>query len=123
MNLLRFTAKRWEREFQCSRYSLQDDAHSGRPSTSITQENIETVHQLDFLYHGLDETTGISHGSKESALHDHLHMSKECARWMSRISRNEGKKVTNSYALFTRYNHGEEIEDMIHIDYNMAQQK
>ena len=49
-------------------------------------------------------------------------MSKVCARWKSRISRNEGKKVTNRYALFTRYNHSPEIEDIIHIDYSMAQQ-
>lgn len=105
------TVKRWAREFQCGRESLQDDARSGRPSTSITQENIETVHQLvlnnrRIKVHEIEETTGISYGSIESILHEHLHMSKVCARWVPKMLTAEMKesRVTNSYALLTRYN-------------------
>ena len=40
------TIKRWVKEFQRGRESLEDDPRPGRPSTSTNEENIETVHQL-----------------------------------------------------------------------------
>ena len=39
------TGKLWAREFQCGRPSLQDYTRSGRPSASMTKENVETLHQ------------------------------------------------------------------------------
>ena len=81
------TIKRWVKEFQRGRESLEDDPRSGRPTTSTSPENIEKVHKLVIenrrisLYE-LEEATGISYGSIHNILHDELHMSKVCARWV-----------------------------------------
>ena len=62
------TIKRWVKEFQRGRESLEDDPRSGRPTTSTSPENIEKVHKLVIenrrisLYE-LEEATGISYGS------------------------------------------------------------
>ena len=40
------TIKRWVKEFQRGRESLEDDPRSGRPTTSTSPENIEKVHKL-----------------------------------------------------------------------------
>ena len=69
------TIKRWVKEFQRGRESLEDDPRSGRPTTSTSPENIEKVHKLVIenrrisLYE-LEEATGISYGSIHSILHD-----------------------------------------------------
>ena len=58
------TIKRWVKEFQRGRESLEDDPRSGRPTTSTSPENIEKVHKLVIenrrisLYE-LEEATGI----------------------------------------------------------------
>ena len=67
------TVKMWAIEFQCSRQGIQDGARSRRLSTSITQENIETMHQIVLNNRRirvclLEETTGISYGSIQRIL-------------------------------------------------------
>ncbi|XP_048259394.1 histone-lysine N-methyltransferase SETMAR-like [Haliotis rufescens] len=105
------TIKRWVKEFQRGRESLEDDARSGRPSTSTSPENIDTVHKLVMVnrritLHELEETTGLSYGSIHNIIHGKLHMSKVCARWVSRMLTDDMKlsRVTISGALLTRYN-------------------
>ena len=105
------TIKRWVKEFQRGRESLEDDPRSGRPSTSTSTEMVDKVHTLVMknrrisLYE-LEEATGISYGSINSILHDKLHMSKVCARWVPRMLSVEMKqsRVTISGAMLTRYN-------------------
>ena len=81
--------KRWAKEFQHSKKSL-DDPRSGWPTTSTSPENIEIVQQLmnenrRITLYELEEATGISYGSIHSILHDKLHMSKVCVRWVLRM--------------------------------------
>ena len=70
----------------------QDDQ---QPSTS--PENIEKVHKLVIenrrisLYE-LEEATGISYGSIHNILHDELHMSKVCARWVPKMLSDDMKQ-------------------------------
>ena len=40
------TVKKWTAKFKRGRESLEDDSRSGRPSTAITQENIDCIHQM-----------------------------------------------------------------------------
>ncbi|XP_048253298.1 protein GVQW3-like [Haliotis rufescens] len=105
------TIKRWVKEFQRGRESLEDDARSGRPSTSTSPENIDTVHKLvmenrRITRHELEETTGLSYGSIHNIIHGKLHMSKVCARWVPGMLTDDMKlsRVTISGALLTRYN-------------------
>ena len=55
--------------------------------------------------HELEETTGISNRSIHSILHNKLHMSKVCARWVPKMVADGMKlsRVTISGALLTRY--------------------
>ncbi|XP_048251006.1 histone-lysine N-methyltransferase SETMAR-like [Haliotis rufescens] len=105
------TIKRWVQEFQRGRESLEDDARSGRPSTSTRPENIDTVHKLvmenrRITLHEIEETTGLSYGSIHNITHGKLHMSKVCARWVPRMLTDDMKlsRVTISGDLLTRYN-------------------
>ena len=45
------TIKRWVKEFQQGRESLEDDPRPGRPSTSTNEENKGVIH-VDYLPHG-----------------------------------------------------------------------
>ncbi|XP_048252714.1 protein GVQW3-like [Haliotis rufescens] len=101
------TIKRWVKEFQRGRGSLEDDARSGRPSTSTSPENIDTVHKLVMenrciTLHELEETTGLSYRSIHNIIHGKLHMSKVCARWVPRMPTDDMKlsRVTISGALY-----------------------
>ena len=105
------TIKRWVKEFQCGRESLEDDPRSGWQLTSTTEENIETVHRLVMenrciTLHELEEATGLSYGSIHGILHDIFHISKVCARWVPRMLSDDMNqlRVTISGASLTWYN-------------------
>ncbi|XP_067687143.1 histone-lysine N-methyltransferase SETMAR-like [Haliotis asinina] len=55
--------------------------------------------------HELEDATGLSYGSIHSILHDNLHMSKVCARWVPRMLSYDMKlsRVSISGAILTRY--------------------
>ena len=82
------TIKRWVKEFQRGRESLEDDPRSGRPTTSASPENIEKVHKLVIenrrisLYE-LEEATGISYGS----IHTYFMTNSTCPRYVQDGSR------------------------------------
>ncbi|XP_067665195.1 histone-lysine N-methyltransferase SETMAR-like [Haliotis asinina] len=104
------TIKCWVKEFQRGRESLDDEPCPGRPSTSTTQANIDTVDQLvmgnrRITMHELEYATGLPYGSIHNVLHDNLHMSKVCARWVPRMLSDDMKlsRVNISGAKLTHY--------------------
>ena len=75
------------RHFAKEEPSTEDQPRSGRPRTSITNDNIEAVRNLlaDDRHVTVDEISGtlsISHGSAHSILRDSLNMSHVCSVWI-----------------------------------------
>lgn len=67
---------------------------TGCPPTAVTAINIERVRKLveedpRITYEMIEETVGISAPSIHTILHDHLQMSKICARWVPHFLINE----------------------------------
>lgn len=81
---------KWLQRFNTGRESLEDDPRSGRPSTSVTAENVETVEELiekdrRVTIHEIACSTGIAATQVHEIIHRHLHMSKLTARWIPRL--------------------------------------
>ena len=81
------TVARWFRRFSNERDSLEDNPRSGRPLSTITQENIGAVQDLesedphisiDYMADILD----ISHGTIDTILRQHLGLRKMSSRWV-----------------------------------------
>lgn len=86
------TVYRWHSEFKRGRDSAEDDVRSGRPTTSTTDENADTVHDLIMTDRRLTiemmaEILDISFGSVWTIIHEHLDMRKVCAQWVPKILR------------------------------------
>lgn len=84
------TVFRWHREFQRGRKSIEDDKHTGRPTDSVTAENMERVRNFLNEHRKVSITTistnlSLSRTAIFAILHDHLHYRKLCARWVPRI--------------------------------------
>jgi hypothetical protein len=66
-SLSQITVFEWHSCFKHGQVSVEDDKHSGRPSTSKTTENVENIQVLinedcRRTIHELADTTGISYG-------------------------------------------------------------
>jgi hypothetical protein len=80
INSLSWTAIfKWHSCFKVDQVSVEDDEHSGWPSTSKTTENVEKIR--DFIHedcrqtiHELADTTGISYGVCQEILTENLNM-------------------------------------------------
>lgn len=84
------TVVKWHREFRCGRESCEDATRSGRPSTSVTQENIDLVSSMvmqdrRMSVKAMAESAGISIGSAHSILTECLMLHKVSARWVPRM--------------------------------------
>jgi len=97
------TVTRWSNEFLCGRETLEDDLRSGRPSDAVNPSVIAAVEKLirdDRRIKVLEiaRTMQISCGSVETIMHDHLKMSKVCARWVPRklTDHDHARRVTTS---------------------------
>lgn len=80
----------WVNEFRGGRTSTSDEHRTGRSLEASTPEMIEKIHDMVLddprvKVRELVEATGISTGSVISILHEHLHLSKKCARWVPRV--------------------------------------
>ncbi len=75
------TVKNWARDVRCGREQVEDEPRSGRPSTAVTDENIQAVEDI-FMEDRritLDEIAdilGINHERVHHIIHQELEMSK-----------------------------------------------
>ncbi|KAF7236078.1 Protein GVQW3 [Varanus komodoensis] len=84
------TVQKWSSEFKRDRESTEDDPHSGRPVTATTKENVKKIEKLiledaRIKIKTLAEMTNLSVGTIFAIFHDHLNLSKVCARWVPRM--------------------------------------
>lgn len=81
------TICRWYNEFKRGKNSFEDDPRSGRPSTSVTDENIDAVRELvkdnrRITYKEIEATLGIGSSAVRTILHERLALRKVCSRWV-----------------------------------------
>ena len=93
------TVYNWVNEFKRGRTSICDAPCSGRPTEAATPEIIDKVHDIVLTdrrvkMRELVETTGISHGTVISILHEQLGMKKLSARWVPRLLTVDHNRVT-----------------------------
>lgn len=98
------TIARWVADFLRGRETLEDEARSGRPATAVTDENVAKAEQLvkadrRIKVRELETALGVSAAAVMSILHDHLGLSKLCARWVPRLLTREQKEVRSSASL------------------------
>ncbi|XP_045451016.1 histone-lysine N-methyltransferase SETMAR-like [Melitaea cinxia] len=88
---------RWAKEFKLGRTTTEDEHRAGRPSTSLTEDNVKKVKDVVLadqrvtIRHAA-EVTGISYGSVQRILANELHLKKVSARWVPRMLTDEQKK-------------------------------
>ncbi|XP_067130023.1 protein GVQW3-like [Centruroides vittatus] len=92
------TVKKQTALFKSGRESVEDDSRSGRPSTAVTEENIDKVHDLVLADRRLKtceiaETTGISVDRVHHILTENLGMTKVSVRRVPRLLTAEQKRV------------------------------
>ena len=82
------TVYRWFNEFKWERASIDDDRRSGRPPTAVNESNVCDVKKLikedrRITYELiLEEIKSLSPPTLNEILHQHLKVSKVCARWI-----------------------------------------
>jgi len=77
----------WIERFEHGRTSVNDEERAGRPSTSITDSNVEDACAMILVNRRvtIDELANhfeISHGSAYDIIHNRLGFCKVCARWV-----------------------------------------
>ena len=105
----------WIEKFQHGRTSMMDEERAGRPSTSITDSNVDDARAmiLENRRVTIDELANhfeISHGSAYDIIHNRLGFRKVCARWVPKQLTEEQKnnRVAICQRLLDRYaNEGE----------------
>lgn len=91
------TCFRWHRLFKNGRESCELEGGEGAPVTALTEETINTAGVMirtdpRLTVRQLARMLDISIGSVHTILHDHLHMSRVCARWIPRLLTPEQKR-------------------------------
>ena len=94
----RSTDSRWMNHFISGRHSLEDDSHSGAPTTAKTHTNIELVKGIlggdrRATYDELKKQSGFSRGTLQRIIiHEELETKKVCARWVPRLRTGEQRQ-------------------------------
>ncbi|CAF5132151.1 unnamed protein product, partial [Rotaria sp. Silwood1] len=81
------TVERWAKWFREGLEEIEDETRPGRPVTETTSENIEQVHLLidddpHITIEEVQEQTGLSHGTIQRIITDHLNLKKITARYI-----------------------------------------
>jgi [histone H3]-lysine36 N-dimethyltransferase SETMAR len=81
------TICRWYTEFKRGKTTFEDDPRSGRPSTAVTDENINAVRALvgenrHVTYQEIETILGIGSAAVRNILHERLGYRKVCSRWV-----------------------------------------
>lgn len=87
----------WHACFKSGRTSLEDDERSGRPSTSSTLENVETIRQFVHedrrrTIHNIAYIVNVSYGTVQSILMCDLNMCRVAAKFVLRLLTQEQKE-------------------------------
>ena len=104
------TVFRWVKAFKAGKFSVEDDAHPGRPKTSVTKTSIAAVkivveQDARLSVRDIASCTGISEGSVQTILKKHLDLRKVCARWVPHLLTEEQKtqSLKCAHELFKTY--------------------
>ena len=81
------TVFRWFKEFKREKTNFKDDHRSGRPSTAVTEKNVENLRKIikddrHVTYQQIQQSLEISAGSVKKILKDDLGVRKVCSRWV-----------------------------------------
>ena len=97
-NLSYRSVSRWLRKFKSGVKDISDKAHSGRPKTACTKENISKIKKLvnddgRLTVIQIAKVVGLSMGAVHFILRKKLGLKKICARWIPHLLSKE-QKVT-----------------------------
>ncbi|KAF7251792.1 hypothetical protein EYD10_02920 [Varanus komodoensis] len=92
------TVQKWSSEFKRGRESTEDNPHLGGLVTATTKENVKKIEKLvledaQIKIKMLAEMTNLSVDTIFTIFHDHLNLSKICARWVPRMLMKPQKQV------------------------------
>jgi len=81
------TVERWCQRFREGQEELDDETRSGRPVAATTTENIEQVRMIidddsHVTIEEIQEQTGLSYGTAQRIIKDHLQLTKITARYI-----------------------------------------
>jgi hypothetical protein len=81
---------KWHRHFKGRRMSLEDEEQSGRPSMSITPQNVEQIRELVHANHrrtfnDIDDIIGVLYGSVQTIITLELNMRRVAAKFVPRL--------------------------------------
>ncbi len=84
------TVAKWVAEFKDPERGFEDAPRLGRPSTTITNENINAVEQIvmrerQISVRRVADELGIPKSSVHEIMNDHLGMKKVCTRWVPKL--------------------------------------
>ena len=97
------TVTRWFNEFERGRQSLEDESRRGRSSTSVNPDVISAVENLIMedkrsKVAQIAALIGVSVGSVETIIHEHLRMPKAAGRWGPRnLSTNNSPRMRSMF--------------------------